>query len=68
MELSCRFAEQTSIHDRCIETDMGWKIILGRGLDIFQNYEMNNAFSFANKLQQFRACKPFGVTYHRKSE
>ncbi|BCS97425.1 ATP-dependent Lon protease [Desulfoluna limicola] len=65
IELSCRFAEQSSIHDRSIETDHGWKIILGRGLDIFQNYEMGNAFSFANKLQQFRACRPFGVSYHR---
>ena len=68
IDLSCQFAEQSSIHDRSIETDHGWKIILGRGLDIFQAYEMNNAFNFANKLQQFRACKPFGVTYHRKND
>ena len=66
IDFSCTFAEQTAIHDRSIETNLGWKIILGRGLDIFQNYEINNTFSFANRLQQFRACKPFGVTYHKK--
>lgn len=66
IELKCEFADPMTIHDRSIETDSGWKIILGRGLDIFQNYEMGNAFSFANKLQQYRACKPFGVTYTKK--
>ena len=28
---------EDSIHDRWIETNTGWRIILGRGLDIFQN-------------------------------
>ena len=68
INFSFSFAEQTTIHDRSIQTDHGWQIILGRGLDIFQSYEMNNAFNFANRLQQFRACKPFGVTYHWKSD
>lgn len=43
--------------------DTGWKIALDRGLDIFQQYELNDAFSFANRLQQFRSVKAFEVIY-----
>ena len=25
-------------HDRCIKTDTGWTITLGRGLDMFEKY------------------------------
>lgn len=52
-----------TIHARHIVTDRGWKISLDRGLDIFQHYEMNDAFSFANRLQQYRPCKAFEVTF-----
>ncbi len=54
-------------HDRDITTDHGWKIVLSRGLDVFQRYELNEAFSFANRLQQHRQCKEFNVTYVRIS-
>ncbi len=54
-----------TIHARHIVTDHGWKISLDRGLDIFQRYEMNDAFDFANRLQRFRTCKAFEVTYLR---
>ncbi len=57
-----------AIHARHIVTDTGWKISLDRGLDIFQHYEMNDAFAFSNRLQQFRACKGFEVTYLRVDE
>ncbi len=53
------------LHARHIMTDHGWKISLDHGLDIFQHYEMNDAFSFANRLQQYRACKAFEVTFIR---
>lgn len=52
-------------HDRDITTDHGWKIVLSRGLDVFQRYELNEAFSFTNRLQQHRQCKEFNVTYVR---
>jgi ATP-dependent Lon protease len=52
-----------SIHARHIVTDHGWKISLDRGLDVFQHFEMNKAFSFANRMQPFRACKAFEITY-----
>ena len=47
-------------HDRCIRTDTGWKITLGRGLDIFEKY---SPFSIANSRQDKRTCKDFTVTY-----
>lgn len=52
-------------HARHIVTDTGWKISLDRGLDIFQQYSMNDAFSLANRLQEQRSLKQFEVTYLR---
>lgn len=57
------FDDTNTIHARHIVTDTGWKIALDRGLDIFQQYELNDAFSFANRLQQFRSLKAFEVIY-----
>jgi ATP-dependent Lon protease len=52
-------------HDRDITSDHGWKIVLSRGLDVFQRSESNDAFSFTTRLQQHRSCKEFNVTYVR---
>ncbi len=57
------FDSTETIHARHIITDTGWKISLDRGLDIFQQYAMNDAFSLSNKMQKFRSCKGFEVTY-----
>jgi len=61
------YADSNAIHARHIVTDTGWKILLDRGLDIFQPYEMNDAFAFANRVQEQRAVKPFEITYLRES-
>jgi ATP-dependent Lon protease len=50
-------------HDRDITTNTGWKMVLSRGLDVFQRFELNEAFSFSNRLQQHRQCKEFNVTF-----
>lgn len=39
--------------------------MLGRGLNVFQRFDLNDAFSFANRLQQHRQCKEFSVTFVR---
>lgn len=57
-----------TIHARHIITDHGWKILLDRGLDIFQRYNMKDAFSISNRLQQYRPCKSFEITYLRSKE
>lgn len=54
--------------DRDITTVHGWKIVLSRGLDVFQRCELNDAFSFANCMQQHRQCKEFNVTFVRLRE
>ncbi len=63
VEFSWEFDQSQTIHARHIVTDTGWKIDLDRGLDIFQKYEMNDALSLANRLQEYRQCKKFQVTY-----
>jgi ATP-dependent Lon protease len=54
-----------SLHARHIITNHGWKISLDRGLDVFQQYDTNGGLSLANRLQKFRQCKAFEVTYLR---
>lgn len=65
IDFTWEFDQSNTIHARHIITDTGWKIALDRGLDIFQQYDMNDAFTFANRLQQFRTCKGFEVTFLR---
>lgn len=53
-------------HDRWIRTNTGWRINLGRGLDIFQKSE-GGWFEFGASRQEFRQVKAFGVTYIREN-
>ena len=57
--------EPAAIHDRSITTDTGWKILLGRGLDIFQRLN-DSPFDLATKYQKYREVKGFGITYLRE--
>lgn len=59
--------EPTAIHDRSITTDTGWKILLGRGLDIFQRMT-DSPFDLATKHQKYRELKGFGITYLRDAD
>lgn len=68
IDFSYSFDGTDTIHARSITTDTGWKIILDRGLDIFQQYDMNNALSFNNRVQEMRKCKTFEVTYIRTDD
>lgn len=68
INFSWEFDTSGTIHARHIITDHGWKISLDRGLDIFQHYDMNDAFAFSNRLQQFRPCKAFEVTFIKTGE
>jgi len=65
IHFSWEFDDSGTLHARHIVTDSGWKILLDRGLDIFQRYEMNDAFALANRVQEQRAVKAFEVTYLR---
>lgn len=48
-------------HDRFIAADNGWKITLGRGLDIFEKIE--GRFNVAGVDQTKRKCKSCELTY-----
>ena len=51
-------------HDRFIDANSGWKITLGRGLDIFEKIE--GRFNVADMDQSRRKCKACEITYLRK--
>ena len=55
--------EFKDFHDRCIKTDTGWIITLGRGLDIFEPY---NKFSLGALQQSKRKCKEFSANYFKE--
>ena len=55
-----------NLHDRWIDTDTGWHIIMGRGLDIYQQFDGRNAFSLQNVVASRRQCKAFSVTYIKR--
>ena len=67
IQFDWEFDNSGVIHARHVVTDTGWKISLDRGLDIFQKFEMNEAFSLKTRLQQFRPVKGFEVTYLKTS-
>ena len=53
----------STIHARSIVTDTGWKISLDRGLEIYQNCERKDFFAFTTRLQKYRPCRQFEITY-----
>jgi ATP-dependent Lon protease len=54
-----------SIHDRSIRANNGWKVLLGRGLDIFQKGS-GSQFDMGARRQEFRQVVAFGATYIRQ--
>jgi ATP-dependent Lon protease len=55
--------EFRNVHDRSVMADNGWKINLGRGLDIFDRYE--GKYNAADLYQEKRKCKDCEITYLR---
>jgi len=49
-------------HDRWIEVDNGWRIILSRGLDVYEKFDR---FSLGNIRQSERRCRAFSVIYKK---
>lgn len=50
-----------NIHDRSIELNNGWKIVLGRGLDIWQ--KTGGWYDINEYVQEKRLCKACEVTF-----
>ncbi len=49
-----------NIHDRSIEINNGWKILLGRGLDIWQ--KTGGWYDINEYVQEQRLCKSCDIT------
>ena len=49
-------------HDRWIDLDNGWRIILSRGLDIYEKFDR---FSLGNIRQGERRCRAFNIVYKK---
>ncbi|SFI77983.1 ATP-dependent Lon protease [Kaistella treverensis] len=54
------------IHDRSIDLNNGWKIVLGRGLDIWQ--KTGGWFDINEYVQEKRLCKACEVTFVKKKD
>lgn len=50
-------------HDRWIAMDNGWKILLSRGLDVFEKFDR---FSLGNVRQGERRCRAFSITFTKE--
>ena len=55
--------EFQDLHDRSIVADNGWKIKLGRGLDIFEKPAFR--YDISDVLQEQRQCRNCEITYVR---
>lgn len=64
IDFNYEIADDKDFHERDIKADNGWKIILGRGLDIF---EPTGKYSLGAVSQAQRKCRDFNVTF-TKSE
>jgi len=62
IEFSYEF--DSSKHDRCIQTNTGWRITLGRGLDIFHRAEGKYSLGFIDQTQ--RKCKETSIVFSRQ--
>ena len=68
VEFSWAFDTSGTAHARDIVTDTGWKMVLDRGLDIFQPPIKTEGFSLGDRMQEHRMLKGFYVTYVRLSD
>lgn len=56
---------EDDVHDRLIDADTGWRIMLGRGLGIFQRYDDADWINPQVRHQRMRLVRGFTVTYVR---
>lgn len=52
-----------ALHARHLKIDNRWDILLDRGLDIWQRFDSNDAFSIEGRMPEMRRVKAFEITY-----
>ncbi len=68
MGVDLTFEFNDTIHDRRLRTDTGWKITMGRGLDIFQQGNDGDWLNPQNRIQKMRRIKSCTFTYLRDDD
>lgn len=68
VEFTWEFDATGTGHARYIEISNGWKIVLDRGLDIFQAPVKKGGFTLGDRLQEHRLVKGFYATYVRNDQ
>ncbi len=64
MNVTFHWTFAPSLHDRSIVIDhTRWKIILGRGLDIYAQWDGADIFNPMNRHPELRPCKSCTITY-----
>lgn len=63
LEFTWEIDESGSLHARHLKIDDKWDILLDRGLDIWQRFDSNDAFSIEGRMPEMRRVKAFEVTY-----
>lgn len=64
MNIAFDWSFAPNLHDRIVIIDHDrWKIILGRGLDIYAHWENGDAFNPLLRHPEMRPCKSFTITY-----
>ncbi len=64
LNIDFRYEFDNTLHDRSIETDTGWRIVPGRGLDIFQ--DPGTYYSPVNFDQTKRKCKQTDIDFIKR--
>lgn len=67
VDFTWAFDASGTAHARDIVTNTGWKIVLDRGLDIFQAPVRSEGFKLSDRLQEHRMLKGFYLTYVRQN-
>jgi len=64
IDISLTYEFDENAHDRSIDMNNGWKIVLGRGLDIWQ--KTGGWFDISEYVQEKRLCKACEVSFIKK--
>ena len=63
LDFTWKIDESGTLHARHLKIDNAWDILLDRGLDIWQRFDSNDAFSIEARMPEMRRVKAFEITY-----
>ncbi|MEG0417828.1 MAG: BREX system Lon protease-like protein BrxL [Gordonibacter sp.] len=63
LNFTWKIDDSGTLHARHLKVDDMWDILLDRGLDIWQRFDSNDAFSIEGRMPEMRRVKAFEVTY-----